>query len=260
MSFQHLRSATSRRIDARRHSFTLIELLVVIAIIATLVSLLMPGLRTAREQAKMTACMNNVRQLGLGIILYGDERGVYPWGYEETASTDWSYTIQPYLQKTAGGYGPTQHNLRSPVITCPSRGIKSTNIVNTYGSHDRLLGNNSGGSPYKGAPTYPRQFPFRERPQDVWMIGDASQNPAVLGGESQATIWNILPQMGQDYSLATANNNITNVGNNLDQAGSLGQIRWRHHWNERACFVFVDGHVESIHSGNMKERQLKISP
>src|SRR5262245_5290131 len=66
-------------------SFTLVELLVVVAIIAVLISLLTPSLRSAREEAKMTACMNNLRQIGLGIILYGDERGVYPWGYEEAA-------------------------------------------------------------------------------------------------------------------------------------------------------------------------------
>lgn len=91
------------------------------------------------------------------------------------------------------------------------------------------------------------------------MIGDAAQDPAVLGGESHATIWNILPDIGQDYVATTSENKISNVGANLDQAGSLGQIRWRHQFNERACFVFVDGHVESIKRGDMKERQLKLT-
>jgi len=189
--------------------------------------------------------------------MYGDERGNYPWGYEVT--TDWSYTIQPYLQKASGQTYVTGAGGRSPAITCPSRGLKSTNIVNTYGTHDRLLGNEDPGSTYKTSPPYPRGVPWRERPCDIWMVGDASQDPNTLGGESQATIWNILPDIGQDFSAATANNKISNVGENLDQAGSLGEIRWRHHWNERACFVFVDGHVETIHSGNMTERQLKIT-
>jgi prepilin-type processing-associated H-X9-DG protein len=247
------------RKNLRRATFTILELLVVISIIAVLAALLVPTLKSAKDSANQASCMNNLRQIGLGMQMYGDDKGYYVWGYEESAGTDWSYTISPYLEKLSGlTYGPTSGNLRSPMITCPSRGLISTNRVNTYGTHDRLLGNNSGGSPYKGAPLYPRQFPWRERPQDYWMIADAAQNPATLGGESHATIWNILPEMGQNYSDATANSNIANSGNNLDQAGSLGQIRWRHKSNTRANFLMTDGHVESIIRGQMKERQLKL--
>ena len=240
-----------------RRCFTLLEMLMVMSIIIVMIALLVPSLRAAKEEGKMAVCMNNLRNIGLAMIMYGDERGNYPWGYEVT--TDWSYTIQPYLQKVSGQTYVTGAAGRSPVISCPTRSLKSTNTVNTYGTHDRLLGNQDPGSPYKISPPYPRLVPWRERPSDIWMAGDAAQDPSVLGGESQATIWNILPEMGQDYVGSTGNSKIANVGNNLDQAGSLGQVRWRHHWNERACFVFVDGHVESIHSGNMQERQLKIT-
>ena len=54
----------------RRKGFTLIELLVVIAIIAILMSILMPGLRAAREQAKKVTCMANLKGLGTSIAMY----------------------------------------------------------------------------------------------------------------------------------------------------------------------------------------------
>ncbi|TWT77255.1 putative major pilin subunit [Posidoniimonas polymericola] len=64
----------------RRNGFTLVELLVVIAIIGILIALLLPAVQAAREAARRTQCVNNVKQMALGAINYESGQGRFPPG------------------------------------------------------------------------------------------------------------------------------------------------------------------------------------
>jgi len=108
------------KVPRRRCGFTLIELLVVIAIIAILAAILFPVFAKAREKARQTSCIPNLKQLSLGFLMYaqdydetlpGVQFGVsWPWS-QWPGSYDWcgvfTHAVMPYLKN-------------NQILQCPS--------------------------------------------------------------------------------------------------------------------------------------------
>jgi prepilin-type N-terminal cleavage/methylation domain-containing protein len=141
------RELTTRRDGRPRLGFTLVELLVVIAIIGILVALLLPAVQSARESARLASCRNNLKQIGLGLLLHHENLGHFPyggWGHEWAGIPNrgsgpkqpggWIYSTLPFVEQHAlhqlGSDGsPQAYSQRMmttvPIFTCPTRRVCS---------------------------------------------------------------------------------------------------------------------------------------
>ena len=109
---------------SKRRGFTLIELLVVIAIIAVLIALLLPAVQAAREAARRSQCVNNMKQIGLGIHNYHSSAGCFPW------TSSWTTNTYPTPTPVGGG-GNEWSNFGALTLILPSMEQNQTyNAIN----------------------------------------------------------------------------------------------------------------------------------
>ena len=108
-----------------RPAFTLIELLIVIAVIAILAAILFPVFAQAREKARQTSCLSNLKQLGTGLLMYAqdyDEQLPLAAYATDTGAVTWHDIIDPYLKN-------------KDVWLCPSSQVKRTDAGGARTTH-----------------------------------------------------------------------------------------------------------------------------
>lgn len=154
-------ASSSQPLRKSQHGFTLIELLVVIAIIAILAAILFPVFARARENARRTSCMSNVKQISLGIIQYTqdyDEKMPIHYG-PAGGALFWGNAIFPYVKSNQIFFCPSATNMST------SSPISVSNISYGY-NYAYLSPTNANGTALAAI----------QSPSETVMIGDSWKN------------------------------------------------------------------------------------
>jgi prepilin-type N-terminal cleavage/methylation domain-containing protein len=236
------------RRSVKRHArgFTLVELLVVIAIIAILAGLLMPALSRAKEKARVTGCVANLKEIGVALALYGDDNRTFPYGVIPGFS-QWDLSLGTY----AGGMNP--FNLpegRSRVFACPSARRPNVAKQLNYSANPNVCkdGNFSAAVP----------FDTIARPSAVFAATDAIQFD--MSGDCHAILWGVKNSAGKEisYNDGLAANSLKPLQASVDEDrdfsvldGVGSNFRFRH--DQKLSAVFVDGRVASLKKNQIVE-------
>lgn len=248
-----------------RDAFTLIELLVVIAIIAILAAILFPVFAQAREKARGTSCLSNLKQIGLGINMYiQDYDGNYPmmqwWtrgASNQVVQMSWYASIYPYI-KNGDHYADGTAWGTDGIFACPSRPRVQGGI---YGCHQDLFtdewvdGVNNANLPTSNEVVV-------DKPASIIMV---MENGITEGpwGWSRFSAWEWdLTNSGIGYNRGTGTASHDNADKdptfNCDGAASGSAVwagcgmhaRYRH--TGTANMTFVDGHAKAMPKGRVK--------
>jgi prepilin-type N-terminal cleavage/methylation domain-containing protein/prepilin-type processing-associated H-X9-DG protein len=222
-----------------RLAFTLIELLVVIAIIAVLAAILFPVFAQAREQARKTTCLSNLRQIGTAFHLYTQD---YDEGFPNTgdpylyAGRHWRWPVMPYLaagQKQASQSFNASSGSPS-ILICPSDTVSGT----TFDATSYL---------------YPACFYHSSDQINSMHFGDLLDSPPALAAITQTEAAVAFPS---DKILVAEwlNSHQTGPSGRIGFWGSnyvAPQTPGSDRWQGARNYVLVDGHVRFVQSHNL---------
>jgi prepilin-type N-terminal cleavage/methylation domain-containing protein/prepilin-type processing-associated H-X9-DG protein len=228
---------------SRQRAFTLIELLVVIAIIAILAAILFPVFAQARESARMTSCLSNMKQIGLALRMYCQDydevnTSIYQgWGTGDPNSDDqqgwmWRNAIQPYTKNKGIMACPSNPSAPPDGPGVGDNNGSNGNAMGYYMEPDKTMSQSYAMN--AGATTW---FPSGDKNAgDAWVnfrpLKDAAINrPANLIAIGETT-WT-QGDFGMDWFL-----------NNNSQCSQHALFAHRA-YNGPANFVYWDGHAKS---------------